>query len=282
MTRPERLAAILDLLAARGSVSVEELVEDLGISPATARRDLDSLAQQRLLSRTRGGATASSVAYDLPVKYHRADFADRKLAIAQAASALIDEGDVVGLCGGTTSTALAGVLATRDDLNKPSHSPTLTIVTNAINIAAQLAVRPNFKIMVTGGVLNPRSYELVGPFTDVVLQKVTIDKAFIGVNGIDLITGPTIIDEGEAAVNTFFASRAREAYVVADASKIGRRAFAAMTDFDFRRLITDSSIRDDQLAALRSLGIEVTVAPSIDPEGAEGQLGNLQALPWRS
>lgn len=263
MTRAERLAAILDLLAARGSLSVEDLVEELGISPATARRDLDSLAQQRLLTRTRGGATASAVAYDLPVKYHRDDFAGRKLAIAHAASALIEEGDVVGLCGGTTSTALAGVLATREDLNRATHGPTLTVVTNAINIAAQLAVRPNFKIMVTGGILNPRSYELVGPFTDVVLQKVTIDKAFIGVNGIDPITGPTITDEGEAAVNTFIASRARDAYVVADASKIGRRAFAAMADFDFRHLITDSSVAPEALEALRAAGVEVTVAPDL-------------------
>lgn len=268
MTRAERLAAILDLLASRGSLGVEELVDELGISPATARRDLDSLAQQRLLTRTRGGATASAVAYDLPVKYHRDGFAGRKVAIAHAASALIREGDVVGLCGGTTSTALAGVLATREDLNRPSHGPTLTIVTNAINIAAQLAVRPNFKIMVTGGILNPRSYELVGPFTDAVLQKVAIDKAFIGVNGIDPVAGPTIADEGEAAVNTFIASRAHEAYVVADASKIGRRAFATMADFDFRRLITDSSATAEQLASLRAAGVEVTVAPDL-PETAD-------------
>ena len=77
---------------------------------------------------------------------------------------------------------MAQILSTREDLNAPSNRPTLTVVTNAINIAAQLAVRPHIKIMVTGGILNPRSYELVGPYTDVIMQKVALDIAFIGVN----------------------------------------------------------------------------------------------------
>lgn len=122
-----------------------------------------------------------------------------KQEIALAASALIRPGAVIGLSGGTTNTALAQLLSTREDLNAPSHTPTLTVVTNAINIASQLAVRPNIKIMVTGGILNPpRSYELVGPYTDVIMQKVALDIAFIGVNGVDPDLGPpTITDEAK-------------------------------------------------------------------------------------
>lgn len=261
MKRADRLSAVLDLLAARGSLHVEDLVGELGVSPATARRDLDTLADQRLLIRTRGGARASSVAYELPAKYGRDKEAAAKRAIAEAAADLIVEGEVIGLCGGTTSTALAQVLATRPDLNRPSKVPTLTVVTNAINIATQLAVRPNFKIMVTGGVLNPRSYELVGPFTGIALGRVTIDRAFIGVNGIDVAAGPTISDEAEAAVNTAFASRAARTYILADSSKIGRRAFATMTGFTFRRLITDDRITDEQYTDLVTAGVEVTRAP---------------------
>jgi len=185
MNRTERLNAILNLLAEAGQVEVEDIVGRLGVSPATARRDLDSLANERLLTRTRGGATAGSVAYDLPGRYNRDDHAAQKQQIAQAASDLIPKGAVVGLCGGTTSTALAQILSTRPDLMEPSNRPTLTVVTNAINIAAQLAVRPNFKIMVTGGIVNPRSYELVGPYTDIILARVALDFAFIGINGID-------------------------------------------------------------------------------------------------
>lgn len=267
MKRAERLNTILDLLAQRGAVSVEELMSDLEISPATARRDLDSLAHKRLLVRTRGGAQATSVAYDLPVRYSKDPRADAKAAIARLASGLIAEGDVVGLCGGTTSTALAGVLATRDDFATRAGAPALTVVTNAINIAAQLAVRPNFKIMVTGGVLSPRSYELVGTFADVVVQGVSIDKTFLGVNGIEPGRGPTIADESEAVINAALASRAREAYVVADASKIGERAFASIP-IEFRRLITDETITDAQVTMLEADGVEVLVA-SLEESGLQ-------------
>ena len=260
MTRTDRLAAILDLLADTGQIEVEDIVAKLGVSPATARRDLDSLAKQRLLSRTRGGATTGSVAYDLPSRYNRDDHAEAKNLIAEAASRLIKPGAVIGLSGGTTTTALAHVLSTREDLNTPSDRPTLTVVTNAINIAAQLAVRPNIKIMVTGGILNPRSYELVGPYTDIVMQKVALDFAFIGVNGIDAEVGPTITDEGEASVNTLMARRAATSYVLADSSKVGRRAFATMAGYPFLRLITDSGISQKDKAAFEANGTEVIVA----------------------
>lgn len=261
MNRTERLTAILDLLADSGQVEVDEIVLKLGVSPATARRDLDSLANERLLTRTRGGATSGFVSYDLPGRYNRDDHAEQKHQIALAASALIPKGAVIGLCGGTTSTALAQVLSTREDLMEQSNRPTLTVVTNAINIAAQLAIRPNFKIMVTGGIVNPRSYELVGPYADSILQKVALDIAFIGVNGVEPGAGPTINDEGEASVNSRMARRASEAYLLADSSKIGQRAFATMEDHRFHKLITDSGITAEQLAAFNDAGTEVIVAP---------------------
>ena len=261
MNRTERLTAILDILASDGQVDVDEIVGKLDVSPATARRDLDSLASERLLTRTRGGATSGSVSYELPGRYNRDDHALEKQQIAHAASALIPKGAVIGLCGGTTSTALAQVLATREDLMEHSNRPTLTVVTNAINIAAQLAIRPNFKIMVTGGIVNPRSYELVGPYADSILQRVALDFAFIGVNGIEPGAAPTINDEGEASVNSKMARRASEAYILADASKIGKRAFATMEEHTFRNLITDSRITDEQLAAFREAGTNVIVAP---------------------
>lgn len=256
--RTERFTAILDLLAGRGSVEVEELVAALAVSPATVRRDLDALAGQRLLTRTRGGATRSGVAYELPTKYGRDKYGPAKASIAQLAADLIAPGEVIGLCGGTTSTALASVLATREFIGAPGV-PGLTVVTNAINIAAQLAVRPHLKVMVTGGVLNPRSYELAGPFAEHALANITIDKAFVGVNGIDPEFGPTIDDENEAAVNTMFARRARETYLIADSSKIGLRAFATMEGFDFTRLITDDGVTPAQVKALEDAGVTVLV-----------------------
>ena len=261
MNRAERLNAVLDLLAETGQVEVDDIITKLDVSAATARRDLDTLASQQLLTRTRGGAIGQSVAYDLPIRYKREQHAPEKLRIAQAASALVPRGAVVGLCGGTTSTAVASVLGSRADLMEPSPHPNLTVVTNAINIAAQLVMRPQIKTVVTGGVIHSRSYELVGPYSDVVLEKITMDIAFIGANGIDPVVGATVHDEGEASVNSLMARRATRAVIVADSSKIGRTAFATLGGPRLlNTLITDSGITDEQLAAFAEHGFEVIVA----------------------
>lgn len=261
MNRSLRLASLLELLAERGQLQVDEIVEELGISPATARRDLDTLSEQQLLARTRGGALSLEVAFDLPIRYKSEQNTEQKQAIAQAASALVSKDQVVGLCGGTTSTAIAMALGSRADITEPGGGPNLTIVTNAVNIASQLAMRPQIKTVLTGGVLNPRSYELVGPFTETTLQDLTIDIAFIGANGVDPEVGPTVHDELEAKVNSFMARRASRAVIVADSSKIGKRAFASMNlARGYTTLITDKGITEEQLRRFAESGLEVVVA----------------------
>jgi len=261
MNRAERLNSVLAMLARDGQVDVADIVDELDVSPATARRDLDSLAEQQLLTRTRGGAIGQSVAYDLPLRYKHQQHAEEKVQIARAASALVLRGAVVGLCGGTTSTAIANELGLRADLNEPSPEPNLTVVTNAINIAVQLAMRPQIKTVVTGGVVHSRSYELVGAYTDAVLSSITLDLAFIGVNGIDPALGPTTHDEREASVNRLLATRAVRAVLVADSSKIGKKAFATMGDARlFGTLITDSGITAEQRAEFTEHGYEVIIA----------------------
>jgi DeoR family transcriptional regulator of aga operon len=261
VNRDERHRAVLDLLAEDGRIEVDDLVTRLAVSPATARRDLDQLAAQQLLTRTRGGAVAHSVAYDLPLRYKRERQATQKEAIGRAAAAMVGYGAVVGLSGGTTTTAVGEALATRPDLAAASAEPTLTIVTNAINIAAQLAMRPQLKTVVTGGVVHPRSYELTGPYGDLVLQRLTLDIAFVGVNGVDPEIGPTVHHEGEAAVNALLAARAARAVLVADSSKIGHRAFATLGEPGlFDTLITDAGITAAQRTALTEAGYEVVVA----------------------
>ena len=123
----------------------------------------------------------------------------------------------VGLTGGTTTTEVARALAARQDL---------TVVTNALNIAVELAVRANLKLIVTGGVARSASYELVGPLADATLQGIYVDLAFVGVDGIDAARGLTTQNEVEAATDRALIARAGRTIVVADASKLGRVAFA--------------------------------------------------------
>ncbi|AJT62942.1 hypothetical protein T261_1256 [Streptomyces lydicus] len=268
MKRHERMNALLELLGERGRVDVEEAATELEVSAATMRRDMDVLAEQQLLTRTRGGAVLSSVAYDLPIRYKHAHRSEEKEAVAKAAAKLVERGDVVGLSGGTTTTAIARVLATRPDFAEAGPQPHLTIVTNSLNIANELAVRPQIKIVLTGGVAHSRSFELVGPFSELVLQQISIDIAFIGANGMDPVMGATVHDEAEARVNRLMAERARRAVVVADSSKIGERCFARVGDADvFDTFITDNGAKEATRREFTDRGLKVVTAR---PSGSAG------------
>ncbi|GAA3354904.1 hypothetical protein GCM10017744_015330 [Streptomyces antimycoticus] len=140
--RPERWNALLDLLTRDGRIDVEEAAAELAVSAATIRRDLDELAQQQMLTRTRGGAVAQNLSYDLPLRYKTARRASEKQRIAAAAARLAEPGSIVGLNGGTTTTEVARAISLRGDLSAPGGAPAVTVVTNALNIASELAVRP--------------------------------------------------------------------------------------------------------------------------------------------
>jgi DeoR family transcriptional regulator of aga operon len=255
MRRSERMSAILAALTDSGTVQVAELARRFSVSEATMRRDLTLLEEQRLLTRTHGGALAQDVAYELPVRYRDGHRRDAKRAIARLAVRRLPGGPhVVGLTGGTTTSEVARQLADRSEL---------TIVTNALNIAMDLVMRPRVKLIVVGGVSRPQSYELVGPWAEEVLGSVNIGTAFIGVDGVDAAGGLTTHDEIEARTNRAMIARARRVVVVADGSKIGRVMLARMGELGaVHEIITDSDADPGALEALRSAGVTVTIAPS--------------------
>jgi DeoR family transcriptional regulator, aga operon transcriptional repressor len=249
MNRAARLSAILERLADGGSLAVTELADDLAVSPATVRRDLVMLEQQRLLARTHGGAIAHAVSYELPLRYKGVRHAEDKRRIAREAAAYVSEGMAIGLTGGTTATEVARALADRQKL---------TIVTNALNIASELAVRPKLKLIVTGGVIRSESYELSGPIAEASLAGLNLDIAFIGVDGIDAKAGCTTHQEVEAHTNGVMIARARRVIVVADSSKIGKVAFARICDVtSVSGLITDHPEETDAVRALTDSGVSV-------------------------
>jgi DeoR family transcriptional regulator of aga operon len=249
MRQSDRLDTILERLSENGSVAVTGLARDLGVSMATIRRDLELLESQRLLSRTHGGAVSHGVLYELPLRYRAGRHEAEKHRIADAAAARLDDARVVGLTGGTTTTEVARRIAGR----------TLSVVTNALNIASELAVRPNLKLLVTGGVARPESYELVGPMADATLEGLNIDVVFVGVDGASR-AGMTTHHEVEAHTNRRMIERARRVVVVCDASKIGRAALAVICRArDVDELITDDGAPAAELDELRAAGIDVIV-----------------------
>ena len=258
MTRYERWNALLDRLGDGGELAVEGMAEVLGVSAATIRRDLDQLAQQQLLVRTRGGAVAGSVPYDLPLRYKSARHASEKQRIAVAAAQLVAVGGVVGLNGGTTTTEVARALAVRRDLDRGGDAPTVTVVTNALNIASELAVRRHVKLLTTRGVVRPQSYELIGPLAALVPAELSLDIAFLGVNAVDPEAGASTHHEGEAEINHLLAQRAREVVIVADSSKLGGSTFARICSVEeIDVLVTDTDAPGDMVARFEDRGIRV-------------------------
>lgn len=249
MRQPDRLSDILEQLSADGSVSVTELGASFGVSRATIRRDLQLLEEQRLVARVHGGAVARGILYELPLRYKAARNQEEKRRIANAAAAEVADGATVGFTGGTTSTEVARAVSEKEGL---------TVVTNALNIASELAVRSNLKLVVPGGVARAASYELAGPIAEATLAGLNLDLVFVGVDGISVEAGCTTHHEVEAYSNRALIKRARRAIVVADGSKLGRVTFARICLLqEIDELITDDGADPRHLTQLREGGVRV-------------------------
>ena len=140
--KAERLGEILDRVVENGSVDVARLADEFDVSAATIRRDLQTLHEQGLLRRTHGGALPKPAGLEMPIRLQGVQAAPAEARDRPAAATLVHDGEVVGMTGGTTATEVARALADRRDL---------TVVTNALNIAAELVARPNIRLVVVGG-----------------------------------------------------------------------------------------------------------------------------------
>jgi DeoR family transcriptional regulator of aga operon len=245
----ERHRWIVTRVHALGSCHVEELASRLSLSAVTIRRDLHALEDRGLLRRTRGGAFA------LP--QHRLQTSGRgleaTLRIAEVAAELVADGSAVALANGPEALALALVLR--------SHARRLTVVTNAIDIAALLADAPSITTHVTGGTLLAGRHALVNPFAAEILTRLRVEVCFLGASGVDGAGGVTAACRPEAQVKRQFLDAARRRVLLAGSRKLGRVAgerVAGLEELD--ALVTDRDASLDQLAALRALGLEIHLA----------------------
>ena len=256
MTRTERLSDLLERLVADGRIDVEDAAAAYGVSAATIRRDLDYLADQQLLSRTHGGAVPNSTSYELPLRYKTSTRGEAKQRIAQRAVELLWPGCTVSLNGGTTTVEVARALPGVEALQNG-----VTVVTNAINIATELTVRPFIKIMVCGGVARPQSYELVGAIASETLSQFVPDICFLGATGLDPVAGVTTYDEAEAAINRVMVQQAKRNVVVIDSSKLGTVGFSRICRVqEVSAVLTDSDADPGMVTRLRDAGVEVLLA----------------------
>ena len=253
--RASRWSIMLDRLATTGRLGVGEAAELLGVSEATIRRDFSELAKRQLVARNHGGVVATSVAYELPYRYRSSMADDDRARVADAAAALVQPGQVIGLNGGTTTTATSRAITAREDLAADGE---ITIVTNALNIATEAVLRPHVQCVSLGGVARPESYEVTGPLATLVLQQLWLDVAIVGVNGLSAREGATCRHEEEAAIIRTMIERSRQVICVATGDKLGVRTFASICPAArIDHLVTTVGADRDEVDALREAGVEI-------------------------
>lgn len=250
--RSDRMLAVLKSVNARGAVALADLATELRVSPATLRRDLASMEDQGLLVRTHGGARSRPVHEEVPVHLRDLEARDAKRRIALRAAEHIPAGPyAVALSGGTTAAEVARALSRR---------PQLTIVTNALPVAMELAARPTAKVILTGGMVRSTSFEAVGVLAENTFNAVNVGTAILGTDGISATGGATTHDEVEARTNHAMVAHAQRVIVVADGSKVGRTTLARMAECgEIDLVITDATADVDELERLRAAGVAVEV-----------------------
>ena len=246
----ERRNHLLGLIKRDGRVLVSEVSDGLGISRITIRKDLDFLESQGLVQRTHGGALSpqESTLLDLSLQEKGQKQLKEKEHIAKAAASLVEEGQCILLDSGTTTTAIAR------ELRRFSR---LTIITNAVNIATELA-GTDFEVILTGGTLRKNSFSLVGPLAEEVLCEMHADILFLGVDGFDTKIGPTTPNVLESRVNRAMIKASTRVVAVCDSTKFVHRSLALIVPTKaIHTVITDNQLRDKDLETLTSIGVEV-------------------------
>jgi DeoR/GlpR family transcriptional regulator of sugar metabolism len=256
----QRQEYIMDILEKNGDVSAKKLAGSLNVSIWTVRRDLNTLKQRGILVRRYGGASRIEEQDSSCRLGRRGSFRassvenqEAKQRIGMAAARLLSTGEHLAMAGGTTTFEVAKAL-------KKLHFKG-EIVTNALDIALELAEQPGIRVVCTGGDVQPRYHTLVGADSMRMLKLHYFDVAVIGVSGISLQHGLTVYSQVNATALELMAEHSCRTIVVADATKLGQVSFASLslpTPVDF--FVTDASLPDEYAEYFKALRTQVVVA----------------------
>lgn len=254
MIQLERHERILEHLNTHRFLGAEQAQTLLGASPATIRRDFNDLADKGLAQRTRGGLRRLEQVEDgaLPYAFRAERYSAEKLAIARRAMTLVRPGEAVFVDGGTTAWQVVHFI--------PEFS--LTIITNSLRLAAALSerasLRPDLRVILSGGALHAEAGLLVGPQAVRTLSEYHADWAFVAPGGVDL-GGIYNTNEDAAASERVMIRNARRTAVLADPGKLGKTSLCRIVGLDaVERLITTANGADDgRLAEIGAAGLRI-------------------------
>ncbi len=254
LTTIERRQEIVEQTNKEGKVDVGELAEKYQVSTVTIRNDLNSLDKKGLVVRSRGGAVINSrIAKELSVKEKHCEHLSVKQKLAVVAASLISDGESIILDSGTTTEEIAKQLH--------NHS-NLVVMTNGLNIAAELAAIEETEVIITGGTLRKKSLSFYGRQAESSLMNLRFDKVFLGVDGIDEKAGLTTHFEQEANLNRMMCDISKEVIAVTDSSKFNRNGFYIISSLDeIDTLLTDSRIPQSYIDYLEEKRINLIIVP---------------------
>ena len=250
LTTEQRRDEIISLIHAKGKIKVSELAEKYNISEVSVRKDLEYLELQGHLSRVHGGAVAINKLYvnmDLSERFKTNSVAKKRLA--RLAASLIEDNDTIMLNAGTT---LAYVL------QAIQGKKNVTIVTNSIQNAIEAALYSSFNVIILGGEFDSKYQFTYGENALSQLENYHATKCILSVDGISSAAGLSLYYSNEASLARKMIECSSKLIVTADATKLGKSAFAKITDFkpgDI--LVTTAAESREEIEALEAMGVEV-------------------------
>jgi DeoR/GlpR family transcriptional regulator of sugar metabolism len=262
----ERQREIGRIVDEDGRARVTELADRFGVSAVTIRKDLVVLEHERRVVRTHGGAIAPhggrpELAFDIRERLQR----EEKSRMGAAAAARVGDGESIVLDASTSALSIARHLKDRPTWHG------LTVVTNSIRIASELAGHPGITVLMLGGRVRWEALSVVGPLGDGVFRRVNVQRAFLGAAAFTLEAGLSDAMEEEAQIKRAMVSAAREVYAVIDHTKWGRVASATFCRTEsLTGVFTGGEAPAEMVAALRGAGVEVVELPGDDAAAVEG------------
>lgn len=253
LLKEERLALILEAVRERGRATVTELSQRFNVSEITIRRDLRTLADEGLLRRAHGGAVlVDPLSSEPPIIQRMTQNRILKEKIGRTAAALVKDGDSVFLSSGSTVAYMVRHLHERKNL---------TVVTNALNVATELATAPGVTVVVLGGMMRASELSLIGHIAEQAIHEVRVEKLFMGIPALSLESGLTNDYLPEVMTDRAIIKAASVLILLADHTKFDRVASAYLTSAErVDTLVTDDSADPAMLDRIRALGVQVVVA----------------------
>lgn len=252
--REQRHKSILRGVRTSASIRISDLARELGVSGETIRRDLAKLAQEGLVQRTYGGATMTMATPEPLLAERGLLLIEERRRIARCATELVQDGQVLIIDGGSTTTHVAASLAT--------HRRDLTIITNATAIASLTGANTSFRVMLCPGLYDPREGSVLGVESIDFLSRYNADLAVFGASGATL-DGPCDANADAVAFKRMMIRQSSQAMLVVDAAKFGQRHIEQVCSWDqINRVITDTQPDSAIRAALDANDTLLTVAGS--------------------